>query len=216
MRLPTKTQDKLNRLFEILKMLPEDFISNEVRKTMKANGIGDYQRYILMLYQGGFLSRAGDMKKFTYTKTDLALLPEEQLANAIMDQRNEMFGYNQANPELKMLEKAKKVESEARMKDIAQAVARVGDIEPEEEEQPAPHQSNGHPTPATVPSRPAPRTIPLDDAIGLREAAPPTVELDPRSVFASMHHDYEAIRKVLPKLSVRDFLIMWLRGTDKA
>jgi len=98
-RVPIATKDKVLRCLAILQILPEqEFSAAEVRAVMKEQlGIGDYQRYILMLVQGGFLSRtaSGVGRLLLYSKTEAARLPEPQLAKALFEANPEMYGYEQ-------------------------------------------------------------------------------------------------------------------------
>lgn len=176
---------------------------------MKAMGIGDYQRYVLMLYQGGFLSRAGDIKKFTYSKTEIAKSSEEKMANSLMDLREKMFGYNQADPEKRMLKRARKIEGEMGMREL------TAEDEPTAEEPAAEEvrveckpEMNGHPiiTPPPPPKKATVQRVQIlaSTANGSRE------------LFMEMADDYDRIKSVLPHLTVKDFLIMWLRGSGNA
>jgi O-phosphoseryl-tRNA(Cys) synthetase len=198
-RLPTKTQEKLNTLFTILKMLPDSFVSNEVGKDLKEKGVGDYQRYILMLYQGGFLTREDDVRKFTYSKSELAKKSEGEVANAIMDARQKMFGYNQANPALK--QRAKKAEAEQGLRPITCSGASMADEEVEEHE-----EETAVVAPAIMPEAP-----PGKGGIDFVSS-----EKQPLNVFAETSNDFEAVKSVLPNLTVKDFIIMWLMGSGKA
>jgi hypothetical protein len=101
-RVPIATKDKVMRCLAILQILPEqDFSAAEVKAVMKEQlGIGDYQRYILMLVQGGFLSRmpSGAGRLFLHSKTEAARLPEPKLAKALLDANPKMYGYEQKRP----------------------------------------------------------------------------------------------------------------------
>lgn len=130
-----------------------------------------------MLYQGGLLTRDGDVRKFTYTKSAIAKGSEGEIANVLMDRRNDMFGYNQANPSLK--QRVKKAEVEHRLPPITESVEADVDVE--------------------------------EVVAPVRLVQKPTL-----NVFTEMSNDFEAVKKVLPNLTVKDFLIMWLRGSGKA
>jgi hypothetical protein len=102
-RIPTGTKDKILKCMAILASLPDDdFATAEVKTIVKEQlGIGDFQRFILMLTQGGFLSReaSGAGRSFLYRKTEAARLPEPHLAKALFEANSLMYGYQERKEE---------------------------------------------------------------------------------------------------------------------
>lgn len=96
LKLPSDTKRKVLKLHKGLKLLPDKCLTREVQYLI-VNEIGmtDYQRFLFMLFQGGYLSREKDsVNRVVHVKTDLArTLTDEQLAADIMSKNRIMTGF---------------------------------------------------------------------------------------------------------------------------
>lgn len=95
-RLPKATKRKWAGIFYGVRELPERFITSEVKQTIQDVGVHDYQRFLLMLFQGGYLVREVEPRtgRIVYVKTELSKsLTDEQLAFDIISKDKVMIGY---------------------------------------------------------------------------------------------------------------------------
>ncbi len=77
-------------------MFPDSFLTNEVKNIIVEElGMADHQRFLYLLFQGGYLTRDADFgHRIVHTKTDLAKsLSDEALAADLFAKNSIMGGY---------------------------------------------------------------------------------------------------------------------------
>lgn len=96
LQYPDDVKRKLYRLYRGLRMFPNRFLTSEVQKVIvKELGMSDHQRFLYMLFQGGYLLRDKDVgHRIVHVKTDLARsLTDEQLAADLLSKNSVMIGF---------------------------------------------------------------------------------------------------------------------------
>lgn len=93
--VPQASQKKLVRLFKLIRILPDDFLTNEVTTDIRHKmGIRDVQRCLIQLVQGGLLNR--ELTKYgqiLYKKTETAKKGDDSIVAALVENCDRMWGY---------------------------------------------------------------------------------------------------------------------------
>lgn len=95
LKLPNQTKKKVHTIYRGIRVLPDQFLTSEVQDIITRDlGMVDYQRLLMMLFQGGYLTREKDFgHRIMHTKTELAkALDDRQLAADIMSKADAMIG----------------------------------------------------------------------------------------------------------------------------
>lgn len=196
-RLPRMSQDKLNRCFRIIMAVPEDFITAEVKDMLKSMGLGDWQRYLYMLFRAGFFTREKDVgKRYKHLKTDLAKGTEAEIAQRLYERRKYLDDYESKPAEQLELDEPPKVVEEPLevVEDTAagtEAEEAIQKPEPEKTEAVAEEESGKPPEK-------------VDVARNGRVLAPP--------IFADIIETYQKVSDALPGIEMDDFLAVYLRS----
>lgn len=96
LKLPNPTKKKVHTVYRGIRVLPDQFLTSEVQDIIAQElGMADFQRLLMMLFQGGYLTREKDFgHRVMHTKTELAkALDDRQLAADIMSKSDVMTGY---------------------------------------------------------------------------------------------------------------------------
>jgi hypothetical protein len=201
LKLPLDTKKKVHRLFKAIRMLPDRALTSQVQDMIvKDLGMADYQRVLMMLFQGGYLTREKDFgHRVVHAKTEKAkTLSDEELAADIISKNHLMGGWP--------------VSTRTRKKDMKPPIApKATHHESEIREVRIESQALGATTEVPLSPVTAPNDMPKTTATWLRQAI---AELDERDALMvlEMIDSLKAARQFFPNLTRKQFLQLFMEG----